>query len=125
MVKRKILVVGTAVASSLAFQIAGQPVYSVSSPDIPSYPAASRQVCEESFGGTFATEPGARTCTVESPEAGKTMYAAFGWDRVEWVQTVGYGLPSSASGDVALGPSSVGCARPDGATNDDWAISCM
>jgi hypothetical protein len=83
-VKRRILVVWTAVASSLVLQIVGQPVYSVSSPDTPSYP-----------------------------------------DRVEWVQTVSYGVPASPSAEMALGPSSVGCARPNGATNGDWSLSCL
>lgn len=123
--KRRVVVIWTMVTSGLVMQIAGQPVYSVGASADPSYPAISRQVCEESHQGIFTTEPGARTCIVESTESGRTMYVAFGSDQVEWVQTVSYGVPAAPSAEVALGPSSVGCARPDGAADDVWALSCM
>jgi hypothetical protein len=124
-VKHKVVVIWTLVSSSLVLQIAGQPVYSVGASDLASYPAVSRQVCEESYRGTFVTEPGSRTCNVESAASGRTMYVAFGSERVEWVQTVSYGVPAEPGAQVALGPSSVGCARPEGAANDDWALGCM
>ncbi|HEU4868065.1 MAG TPA: hypothetical protein VFV09_10080 [Actinomycetota bacterium] len=120
--KRKILVIWTLVSSSLVMQIVGQPVYSV---DVTSsFPATSDSVCSQTYQGTFESSTNYRACTVEDPQTGKVIYAGFGSDRFDWVQATRISAAAPA-GDAELGPATAGCARPDGAPNDDWALACM
>jgi hypothetical protein len=121
-VKRKMLVIWTLVSSSLVMQIVGQPVYSV---DVTSsFPATSSAVCSQTYQGIFESSLNYRACTVEVPLDGKVIYAGFGSDHFDWVQTTRIPAASPA-GDAQLGPATTGCARPDGAPNDDWALACM
>ncbi len=117
------LVIWTLVSSSLVMQIVGQPVYSTGAATS-SFPATSSTICQESYQGTFESSTNYRACTVEEPQTGKVIYAGFGSDLFDWVQTTR--IPAVASaGDAQLGPATAGCARPDGALNDDWALACM
>ena len=117
------LVIWTLVSSSLVMQIAGQPVYSTGAATS-SFPATSSVVCEQTYSGTFEESTNYRACTAEAPQAGKVIYAGFGSGRFDWVQTTRIAA-AAASGGVELGPATTGCARPEGALNDDWAAACM
>ncbi len=116
------LVIWTLVSSSLVMQIAGQPVYSV---DVASsFPATSSAVCQQTYQGTFESSTNYRACTVEVPQTRRVIYAGFGSDRFDWVQTTRIATAAPAGG-AELGPATVGCARPDGAVTDAWAVACM
>ena len=117
------LVIWTIVSSSLLMQIAGQPVYSNNTANR-SFPATSSAVCEQTYQGTFKSSTNHRVCIVEVPEAVKIIYAGFGSDHFDWVQTTRI-APAAPAGGVELGPATTGCARPAGALNDDWAVACM
>lgn len=104
-------------------QVVGQPVYSVgASPG--SFPATNSSVCERTYRGTFESSTNHRACTIEAPQTGKVIYAGFGSDRFDWVQTTRF-QPAAAAADVELGPATAGCARPEDAADDDWALACM
>lgn len=116
------LVIWTLVSSSLVMQIVGQPVYSV---DVTSsFPATSSAVCAQTYQGTFESSTNYRACTVEMPQTGKVIYAGFGSDQFDWVQTTRFQAVSPTA-EAELGPATTGCARPDGAMSDDWAVACM
>lgn len=117
------LVIWTLVSSSLVMQIVGQPVFSTGAATS-SFPATSSAVCEQTYQGTFESSTNYRACTVEVPQTGEVIYAGFGSDRFDWVQTTRIAAAAPA-GDIELGPATTGCARPDGALNDDWALACM
>lgn len=122
--KRRILVVWTLVSSSLVMQVAGQPASIVASSVVP-YPTTSEEVCEQAYSGTYDSSTQGRTCTVAAPGTGKVVYAGFGTDGFDWVQTTRYGKPVVEAAGVELGPASIGCARPAGTVNNDWAVACM
>lgn len=88
----------------------------------PIYPALSQAVCAQR-GGSFSEAPGRRECRSVSDQ-GTTVYVAAGSNGVEWVQTSQI-VSGASAGSVDLGPATVGCARPDKSTSDDWALACQ
>jgi hypothetical protein len=123
-VKRSVQRAWTALAIC-AFIVVGQLAISAeASPNRPDlYPSTNKAVCEQGYGGSFTTSTDLRKCLVGS-DKGATLYAGFGADGFDWVQTTKFG-PDGASGEVQLGPATVGCSKPHTDTADDWAVDCM
>lgn len=64
-----------------------------------------------------------RKCSVVS-DAGTILYVGYGagaFDRVLTTKPVA----NPVSGDVRLGPATVGCHKPDAGAGSAWAMDCM
>ena len=95
------------------------------SPDLPdSYPSTSKAVCEKGYGGSFTSSMDSRKCLVGSDSGASTLFVGFGADGFDWVQTTNFS-PDAPSGEVHLGPATVGCSKPDTGAEDDWALECI
>ncbi|MEX2551586.1 MAG: hypothetical protein WD627_01095 [Actinomycetota bacterium] len=88
------------------------------------YPSTSKAVCEESYGGSFTPSMDSSKCLVQSDSGASTLYAGFGADGFDWVQTTKFS-PVASSGQVHLGPASVGCSNPDTDASAAWALDCI
>jgi len=87
------------------------------------YPSTSKAVCEESYGGSFTSSMDSSKCLVQYDSGASTLYAGFGADGFDWVQTTK--VSAASIGQVQLGPATVGCSNPDTDASDAWALDCM
>ena len=87
------------------------------------YPSTSKAVCEESYGGSFTSSVDSSKCLVQSDSGASTLYAGFGADGFDWVQTTRFSAAST--GQVQLGPATVGCSNQGTDASDAWALDCM